>query len=227
MEKEKRAMPRKNNSQQTINKIIEVAAKLFAEKGYEQTTMQEIVDDLGMSKGAIFHHFGSKEDIVEAVIGRHRDKLITAAEAVANDKRIPIHERFIKTALALQASDDTGLQIAEHLHKPQNALMHMKIERVLFDEATPVMVRVVREGVEQGVFDTPCPEEAVGMILTYSNSAFDANHLAGLTANELSRKAHSFIWTVERLIGAESGSLHGLIQLFDGLAEKNGQNDNE
>ncbi|MDR1131298.1 MAG: TetR/AcrR family transcriptional regulator [Oscillospiraceae bacterium] len=220
-------MTRKNNSRQTIDNIVDIAAKLFAEKGYEQTTIQDIVDGLGMSKGAIFHHFGSKEDIVEAVIGRYRDKLMAAAEAVANDKSVPVHERLIRTALALHVSDDTGLQMAEHLHKPQNALMHMKIERVLFDDATPILARVVREGVEQGVFDTPCPEEAIGMILTYSNSAFDAERLALLTAGELSCKTRNFIWTVERLLGAENGSLGGLIQLFDGLAGTSGQNGNE
>ncbi|MDR1156687.1 MAG: TetR/AcrR family transcriptional regulator [Oscillospiraceae bacterium] len=220
-------MPRKNNSQQTISNIIDVAARLFAEKGYEQTTIQDIVDNLGMSKGAIFHHFSSKEDIVEAVIGRHRDKLIAAAEAAAADKSVPVHERLVKTALALHVSDDTGLQMAEHLHKPQNALMHMKIERMLFDDATPVMARVVREGMEQGLFDTPCPEEVIGMILTYSNSAFDAEHMAGLTADALSRKAHNFIWTMERLLGAETGSLGGMIRLFDGLAGTGGRNGHE
>jgi hypothetical protein len=51
--------------------------------------------------------------------------------------------------------------------------------------------------------------------------------MAALTADELSRKAHDFIWTMERLLGAESGSLGGMIQLFDGLAETNGQSDGE
>jgi hypothetical protein len=88
------------------------------------------------------------------------------------------------------------------------------------------MARIVREGMEQGLFDTPCPEEVIGMILTYSNSAFDAEHTAGLTAEELSRKAHNFIWTMERLLGAESGSLSGMIQLFDGLAGTNERNGN-
>jgi AcrR family transcriptional regulator len=220
-------MPRKNDSQQTINKIIEVSAKLFAEKGYEQTTIQDIVDGLGMSKGAIFHHFGSKEEIVEAVIGKRRDKLIAAAEAAAADKSVPVYARLVRTALALHVSDGVGLQMTEHMHKPQNALMHMKIERLLFDDATPVLARVVREGIEQGLFDTPCPEEVIGMILTYSNSAFDAEHIAGLTAEELSRKAHNFIWTMERLLGAESGSLGGMIQLFDGLGETGGRSGNE
>jgi AcrR family transcriptional regulator len=221
------AMTRKNNSQQTISNIIDVAAKLFAEKGYEQTTIQDIVDGLGMSKGAIFHHFSSKEDIVEAVIGRYSDRLLAAAEAVAADTSVPVFERFIRTVLALHVSDDTGLQMTEHLHRPQNALMHMKIERVLCDDATPILARVVREGMEHGVFDTPCPEEAIGMIMRYGNSAFDAEHLAALTADELSQKVAGYIWTAERLLGAESGSLGRLVQLFERLDTTNGQNDGE
>ncbi|MDR1089152.1 MAG: TetR/AcrR family transcriptional regulator [Coriobacteriales bacterium] len=220
-------MPRKNNSQQTISNIIDVSARLFAEKGYEQTTIQDIVAGLGMSKGAIFHHFSSKEDIVEAVIGRYSDKFLAGAEAVANDTSVPILERFISTVLALHVSDDTGLQMAEHLHKPQNALMHMKIERELGDDATPILAKHVREGMEQGVFDTPCPEEAIGRILSYGNSAFDAERLATLTSDELSHKVTSYIWAAERLLGAESGSLDCLAQLFERFDAANGHNSGE
>jgi len=61
-------MARKNNPQKTVESIIAVSAKLFMEKGYDKTSMQDIVDALGMSKGAIFHHFKSKEDILDAVM---------------------------------------------------------------------------------------------------------------------------------------------------------------
>jgi AcrR family transcriptional regulator len=220
-------MIRTNNSQRTVNAIVDVAARLFALKGYEQTTIQDIVEGLGMSKGAIFHHFGSKEEIVEAVIARHSVKLIAAADAVASDTSIPAEERLVRTARALHVSDDDGLQMVEHLHKPQNALMHLKVERLLLDDAAPILARVVRDGVAQGVFDTPCPQEVTEMILAYSNSAFDAGHLAAFTMEELARKAQSFIWAVERLLGARSGSLSGLIGMFDGLVSANGRDEGE
>ncbi|MDR1264454.1 MAG: TetR/AcrR family transcriptional regulator [Propionibacteriaceae bacterium] len=210
-------MTRTNNSRRTINAIVDVAARLFALKGYEQTTIQDIVDGLGMSKGAIFHHFASKEEIVEAVIARHSVKLISAAQAAADDTSVPADERLIRTAQALHVSDDDGLRMVEHLHQPQNALMHLKLELLLRDEAAPILARVVRDGVEQGVFDTPYPQEATEMILAYSNSAFAAERLAAFTGDELAHKAQSFIWAMERLLGAKSGSLAGIIRMFDGL----------
>ncbi|WP_276936081.1 TetR/AcrR family transcriptional regulator, partial [Dielma fastidiosa] len=60
-------MARNKYPEQTVEKILEVSLKLFSEKGYEKTTMQDIVNALGMSKGAIYHHFKSKEELVDAV----------------------------------------------------------------------------------------------------------------------------------------------------------------
>lgn len=59
-------MARKNNPKQAIENIITISAKLFAEKGYDKTSMQDIADAVGMSKGGIFHHFNSKEEIGRA-----------------------------------------------------------------------------------------------------------------------------------------------------------------
>lgn len=57
-------MARNKHPEETVRKILEIARKLFWEKGYEQTSMQDIVRELGMSKGAIYHHFKSKEEIL-------------------------------------------------------------------------------------------------------------------------------------------------------------------
>ncbi|MDR1033197.1 MAG: TetR/AcrR family transcriptional regulator [Bifidobacteriaceae bacterium] len=210
-------MSTKSDGPKTVAKIIDVASRLFAEKGYEHTAVHDIADEMGMSKGAIFHHFATKEDIVEAVIDEHRKRLISAAETVANDKSIPVSERLVRTAATLQVKDDAGLQMVEHLHKPQNELLHARLERVLLSDATPILAEIVREGVQQGVFDTPYPEEAVEAILSYSNSAFDANRIVLFNTHALREKAKSFIWMMERLLGAKEGSLHGIKRMFRGL----------
>lgn len=62
-------MARNKYPEETVEKILEAAKRLFLEKGYEQTTIQDIVDQLGgLTKGAVYHHFKSKADIRE--IGR-------------------------------------------------------------------------------------------------------------------------------------------------------------
>ena len=64
-------MARNKHPEETINRILDVAFRLFMEKGYDRTSIQDIIDHLGgLSKGAIYHHFKSKEDILMAVMER-------------------------------------------------------------------------------------------------------------------------------------------------------------
>ena len=62
-------MARNKYPEETVQKILETAARLFMQKGYDQTSIQDIIDQLGgLSKGAIYHHFRSKEDILNSVM---------------------------------------------------------------------------------------------------------------------------------------------------------------
>ena len=73
-------MARNKNPEETVNLILDVSYRLFLEKGYEQTTIQDIVDQLGgLTKGAVYHHFKSKEDILDAMIERMTGSLVAKA----------------------------------------------------------------------------------------------------------------------------------------------------
>ena len=64
-------MARNKHPEETVNLILDVAFRLFMEKGYEHTSIQNIIDNLGgLTKGAIYHHFKSKEDILVALTNR-------------------------------------------------------------------------------------------------------------------------------------------------------------
>ncbi|MFJ5790992.1 TetR/AcrR family transcriptional regulator [Lysinibacillus sp. NPDC093197] len=60
-------MARNKHPEKTVQQILSISYRLFLEKGYEQTTIQDIINELGMSKGAIYHHFKSKEEILHAI----------------------------------------------------------------------------------------------------------------------------------------------------------------
>lgn len=64
-------MARNKYPEETVEKILRAAKRLFLEKGYEKTTIQDIVDQLGgLTKGAVYHHFKSKEEIMDAITDR-------------------------------------------------------------------------------------------------------------------------------------------------------------
>ena len=68
-------MPRNKYPEQTVEKILDAAAALFAEKGYQSTTLQDIIDATGLSKGAVYHHFRSKEEIARELGDRVGDAM--------------------------------------------------------------------------------------------------------------------------------------------------------
>ena len=63
-------MARNKYPEQTVKLILDVSTRLFVEKGYEQTSLQDIINETKLSKGAIYHHFSSKEEIFEAIFRR-------------------------------------------------------------------------------------------------------------------------------------------------------------
>lgn len=78
-------MPRNKYPEQTVEKILDAAAQLFAEKGYQNTTLQDIITATGLSKGAVYHHFRSKEEIAQKVGDRMGDAMWEPLQRIRDD----------------------------------------------------------------------------------------------------------------------------------------------
>uniref|UniRef100_UPI0035A0CDA5 TetR/AcrR family transcriptional regulator n=1 Tax=Prevotella heparinolytica TaxID=28113 RepID=UPI0035A0CDA5 len=85
------------NKVNTRNKIINVASDLFVTKGYDETRITDIIDGLdGLTKGAIYHYFDSKEDIFNAVVNEIGNKNIQLFEEIKNDNKLSGAEKLSK-----------------------------------------------------------------------------------------------------------------------------------
>lgn len=197
------------------NEILDAADELFGQKGFDGTSTNNILTKVGIARGTLYHHFKSKEDIMDALIERHAVHLLGAAQEIAADKSIPVNERIIRVVMSLNISGENGKEIMEHIHKPQNALMHQKIQKVIINGVPPVLTGIIREGIDQGLFSTPYPYECMEMIVAYTNTVFD-DDIVNLTNEELASRIQALIFNVERLLGVESGSLMYMMKMFDG-----------
>jgi len=196
------------------NEILNAADELFGQKGFDGTSTNDILEKVGIARGTLYHHFKSKEDIMDALIERYSVRLLGAAQEIAADKSIPVVERIIRVVMALNLSGGSSKEIMEHIHKAQNALMHQKIEKVIINGVTPILTEIIREGIEQGMFHTPYPYECMEMVVIYANTVFDED-MVQMTNEERSSRIQAFVFNVERLLGAGSGSLTDVIQTFD------------
>ena len=185
--------------------ILDVAEHLFAVKGFDATSTNDIIQAIGIARGTLYHHFKSKEEILDAVIERISETLIKRASLAAEDKRKPLLERLTVTVLALQVHTSAQEEVMTQMHKPQNALLHQKMQQSMIDGVVPIFAALVEEGVAEGLFHTEYPKEAAQMILVYSHVAFD--EIWETNPEEEARRRQAFIYHTERILGAREGLL--------------------
>ncbi len=185
------------------NEILDAADELFGAKGFDGTSTNDILKKVGIERGTLYYHFKSKEIIMDALIERYNVRLLGAAQEIAADHSIPVVERIIRVVMAMNISGGSSKEIMEHIHKPQNALMHQKIQRVIINGVTPILTGIIREGTQQGLFSTPFPYECMEMIVIYANTVFD-DDMVKMTNEERALRIQAFVFNAERLLGAET-----------------------
>ena len=203
------------DAEERKEEILDAAERLFGTKGFDNTSTGDILQKVGIARGTLYYHFKSKEDILDGVIERITHRLMLEAKKVAGNRDLPFQERLTKTILALNVETKIGHEVMEQVHRPQNALMHQKMQKILLEGINPILTELLKEGIGQGICRTDYPAEAVEMIMLYANTAFDDIIMAGLNQEEKEQKTAGFIYNTERLMGMEGGSLQeALMQVF-------------
>lgn len=187
------------------NEILDVAERLFCTRGYDQTSTNDILAEIGIARGTLYYHFSSKEDILDAMIDRILDEIVRRASQIALDGSIPVLERMTQTILASNVDTKTGDMILEQMHKPQNALMHAKMQERLLKQLIPLFTKLIEDGISQGLMQTDDPEDTIEMLLLYSNTVFD--DAIAYSEKEKKKKVLAFISNTELLLHMEKGSL--------------------
>lgn len=207
-------MKNAKNPEERKNEILDAADKLFTQKGFDGTSTNDILEAVGIARGTLYYHFKSKEDIMDALIERYSAKLLKRAGEIAQNKTIPVYERIVSTAMALNMNHGSGREIIEEIHKPQNALMHFKAQKAIINGLTPILAEIIKEGVDQGLCSTPYPYEAMEMLVVYANTVFDGD-MVELTDEDRANRTKAFVFHMERLFGLETGTLIAARQIFE------------
>ena len=179
--------------------LIKTAYDLFITKGYENTSVDEIIAKAGIAKGTYYYHFESKEQMLEEVIDMMIYNGIERAKQVVNSD-LKMEEKLVYTILALRVSPEEQ-SVQNAIHTKENIILHEKINNKIIDEATPLISSIVKEGIKDGIFIMDDNvEERVRMSLILSNEMFDHTEIT-------KESVYVFIDTLEKIYGAKKGTL--------------------
>ncbi len=137
-------MARNKHPEETVQLILDAAYRLFMEKGYERTSIQDIIDQLGgLSKGAIYHHFKSKEDILIAVSDRMTAESNQMLAAIRDRSDLCGKEKLktiFKESINRPVQNDIFTVVPNFHNNPRLlfSLLHETIEEVAPDYLLPI-----------------------------------------------------------------------------------------
>lgn len=186
--------------------LIKIAYELFITKGYENTSVDEIIAKAEIAKGTYYYHFASKEQTLEEVINMMIDEGVERAKKVL-ESELKLEEKLVNTILALRVTPEEQ-SVQNAVNAPENIILHKKINDRIIEEAVPILSEIVREAKKVGLFHCDNNiEERVKMTLILSNEMFDHNEV-----NEA--KVLVFIDTLEKIYGAKTGALSFIEKLI-------------
>ena len=178
--------------------LLDIAYRMFISRGYENTSIDDIIVEAGIAKGTYYYYFESKEQTLEAVIEMMIEKEATAAGSVV-DSDLPVLQKIVGIIASIRPAPEEQ-PIEGALMRPENIIMHQKIKRKLVEKVVPLLSKVVEEGAEQGLFSCDNIPERVRMMLVLSNELFDE-------ATFTDRDVDVFIDVTEKLLGAQKHSM--------------------
>ena len=186
--------------------LLRIAYQMFIQKGYEETSIDEIIAEAHIAKGTYYYYFPSKEATLEEVINMMISDEVERARAVLAAP-IPIPQKLVGVITSLRPEQNES-NIADALNQKENIIMHEKISRRIVDEAVPLLTEVVSEGIRQGMFTCDHIEERVRMILIMSQHLFDNGNFG-------EGDILVFIDMVEKTLGAPPGTLGFIRELIN------------
>ena len=150
--------------------IMDAAMLLFMEKGYTNTTTQDIVDRVNITRGLLYYHFKNKEDILYCLVERYSEKLLRDIHVIVNDDNKTAIEKIRAFIDATIISTDNvsaeGTELQKTVDLEENRYMLDKLSHKLIEKLTIYFERIINQGISEKVFSVKYPSETAEFLMT-------------------------------------------------------------
>jgi AcrR family transcriptional regulator len=198
--------------------FLDVAQRLIQTRGYEAFSIQDVIDEVGASKGAFYHYFGSKGDLLEAIVERMADAVEGTWGEILGQPGLTAIQRlegmFSATAQYKNARKDLSLALLEAWLSDRNTVLRERFRALVARRMTPALVRILRQGVEDGDFLIDDPEATARVIVAllqgsqeHAANLFLARQAGEIEYEEVERSFAGFSAAIDRILGLVPGRL--------------------
>ncbi|OUP48270.1 TetR/AcrR family transcriptional regulator [Lachnoclostridium sp. An181] len=212
-------MARNKYPEETVKLILDVSTILFSEKGYDDTSLQDIINETKLSKGAIYHHFSSKEDILKAIFHRLGNENAEIFAKIRDDSRLNGIEKLRKIfQTAVFHSNQSVLLTVSPCLLNNPRFLAMQIEQIYELIAPQFVEPILAEGVKDGSINIENPHEIAETIMILTNVWL--NPLVKMTDTEGMKKRCDTFNTLLKGLGIDGLLDNQTISAFVQLCNK-------
>lgn len=197
--------------------FVDAAQRLIQRKGYEQMSIQDVLDEMDTSKGAFYHYFDSKVALLEAVVERIVDAVTATLAPVVSDPDVPALRKLegVFSGIVRWKTDRKELMLAliRVWLSDENAIVREKLRARTVLRLTPLLAAIVRQGKAEGVFSVSSAEHAaqvlVALILGLNEAAtrlYIDRQSGAISFEDVEHTIAAYTEAFERILGLESGS---------------------
>lgn len=148
------------------NELVEIAEKLFLEKGYEVTSVDDILNASGLSKGGFYHYFKSKEEVLAESINNFAENLLKELEPLIEDKRLNALEKLKRFMEKKTASQKSNRELLKYmLMLMESDFTFYKFNLTITQKYVEPFARIIEQGAEEGIFKVEFPRETADILL--------------------------------------------------------------
>jgi AcrR family transcriptional regulator len=198
--------------------FLDAAQRLIQAKGYEQMSIQDLLDELDASRGAFYHYFDSKAALLEAVIERMVVAGMATVTPVVDDPRLPAIEKLSRlfSGIARYKTERKELLLAimRIWYSDENALVRDKLRRETADYLAPPLATIIRQGTTEGVFKVNSPDDSARVLVWFLQGAQDlagdlffARQDGTITFEAVVARFAAYMEAFERILGAPAGTV--------------------
>jgi AcrR family transcriptional regulator len=198
--------------------FVDAAQSLVQSKGYEQLSIQDVLDDVGASKGAFYHYFDSKQALLEAVVDRMVDAAVAAQTTLLMDPDVAAPDKmkglFAGISQYKSARPELMVGILETWISDDNALVREKVWRGVSARLAPLLAMIVGEGRAAGDFTAGNPDGAADVLVSLirglnekATELYMARQAGTVTLEDVERAIAAYVEAIERVLGAAPGSV--------------------
>ncbi|HXM57252.1 MAG TPA: TetR/AcrR family transcriptional regulator [Candidatus Dormibacteraeota bacterium] len=197
--------------------FVDAAQRLINAKGYEQMSVQDVLDELDTSRGAFYHYFDSKAALLEAVIERMVDGATATFEPIVDDPERPALEKLqaVFTGLGSYKAERRELlvEIMRTWFSDENVMVRDKLRLLIATRLGPLLARIVRQGQAEGTFTATSAEHTAIVLASLIQGAnetasrlFVACLTGDVTFDEVRLTLAAYAEAFERVLGLGPGS---------------------